>query len=164
MYYQQIYCNTEGTMVPAWSTPTLTTCPHNAGHSVVAGSVTIIQAARLASHLKDSFSTSSTSYVNVTKFVYQGNDYYTNDSVTPKYLKVTASVSAGNYSLQLIDPSSTVLWGATGYTNTTDQTISIDFDTLTTPSAETVLTLQAKTSGTTLTVGNVSIYDRLVPQ
>lgn len=164
MYYQQIYCNFEGTMVSAWSTPLLTTCPNNAGHSVAPGSTTILNGARLSAHLKDSISTSSTTYTNLCKFLYQGTDYYSNDTASPKYLKVTASVSAGSYDLQLIDASSNVLWGVTGYNNTTDQTITIDFDTLSLPSSETLLALQGKTTGSTLSVGNVSLLSRLVPQ
>ncbi len=164
MYQWQIYCNPEGIMVPKWSDTILTQCPNNPAHSVVLNSAAIIQSARFTQKISSLFTTSSTSYVNVGKFVFQGTNYYNNDHVPVKYIKIRASIPSGSYDLRLIDPSSTVLWSSTGITGTSDVTTTIDFDTFTNPTNEVLLTLQTKTSGSTVTISDVSIYAAMSPE
>jgi hypothetical protein len=151
-------------MVSAWSTPDLTQCPHNAAHSVAPNSTSILQAARISSHVTDVWSSNSTSYTNVCKFFYQGSTYFASDNVSPKYLKVTASVAAGTFDIRLIDSSNNVLWSSTSHNNTTDQTFTFDFDTITVPANEIILSLQAKSSGSTCTVSDVTLFSRFVPE
>ena len=145
-------------MVPKWSDTPLTQCPNNSGHSVVLDSEIIIQGARFTHHITQLFSTSSTSYVNVAKYVYQGTDYYDNDRVAYKYMKIRSSVVAGTYDLRLLDASSNVMWSSLGNTGSAEQIITFDFDTITPPTTEQLLTLQAKTSGSAVTIADVSLY------
>jgi len=97
-------------MVIAWSDTELTTCPNDPTHSVAVGSESIIQVARFTHHIKDLFTTASTSYVPVCKFIYQGTDYYANDDVPFKYMKIRAHSNAGTYNLQLLNQTGGVLW------------------------------------------------------
>ena len=164
MYQRAIYCNFEDAMVSKWSTAELTTCPNDAGHSVNLESTIIENVARLTLHLGSGFSTSSTSYVDVSKFIYQGSDYYAIDDVPPKYLKIRASVVAGTYDLRVIDSGSNTLWSSTGNSGSSEQVITMDFDTISVPSSEAVLTLQVKTSGSAVTINNSSVFSAFVDE
>jgi hypothetical protein len=164
MFNRQIYCNFEGAMIPKWSDTPLTQCPHNPSHSVVLSSESITQAARITSHLTIPFSTSSTTYTTVVQFAYQGTGYYSNDNTSPKYLKIFASIPSGTFDLRIIDPNSNVLWSSTGNSNSTVQAIIADFDLIAVPGDETILIIQTKTSGSTVTIQNAILYSRMIPE
>lgn len=162
MYNREIYCNFETIMVSKWSDTPLTQCPHNAAHSVVLESDSIIEVARLTDQLATLFATSSTGYIDITKFVYQGTDFYDNDRVNPKYVKIWASISFGTYDFQLLDQDSNVLWNSTG--NTGAQIITIDFDLISKPTLQNLLNLQVRTSGGTVNIANVSMFQAIAPE
>lgn len=165
MYHRQIYCNTESSMAFAWSDTELTTCPNNVSHNVASGSESIIQVARFTHHIKDLFSTTSTSYVPVAKFIYQGTDYYSNDSVPFKYLKLRSYCNTGTYNLQLLNQTGGVLWSSGSLSNTTSQVIIVDFDTFTVSANETLLSLEAHgNSGSTCFVSDVSLFSAMVAE
>ncbi len=165
MYRRQIYCNTESTMVFAWSDTPLTTCPNNPIHSVALGSESIIQVARFTHHIKDSFSTTSTTFVPVVKFIYQGSDYYTNDDVPYKYMKIRAYSNAGTYNLQLLNQSGSVLWSSGTLSNNTMQVITVDFDTFSVSTGETLLSLEAHgNAGSTCIISDVSLFSAMVAE
>jgi len=151
-------------MVPAWSDADLTECPNDILHSVNLNSTSVIRVARYVNTIADLFTTNSTSFVDVDNFLYQGTDYYLNDDVLPKYLKIRASILSGTYDLQLIDELSTVLWSSIGNSNTTEQVILLDFDTISVPSSESILTLQVQTSGATCSITNVSLFAAISQQ
>lgn len=165
MYFRQIYCNTESTMVSAWSDTELTTCPNNPAHSVASGSESIVQVARFTHHIKDLFSTTSTTFVSAAKFIYQGTDYYTNDNVPPKYIKIRAYSNTGTYNLQLLGQTGGVLWSSGTLSNNTMQTITVDFDNFSVSTGETLLTLEAHgNGGSTCFISNVSLFSAMVAE
>jgi len=162
MYQRQIYCNTEDTMVSKWNDTPLTTCPNDEEHSVAFGSESIVQVARFTHHLASNF---STSYVPITKFVFQGTDYHSNDAITPKYLKFRSYSNVGSYDLHLLDESNTELWASGSLSNHTEEVVTIDFDTLTLSSGEVLYTIEAHgNSGSTCYIPNISIYSAFVPE
>jgi hypothetical protein len=165
MFLREIYCNYESATISKWSDTELTQCPNNVAHSVQAGSETIVEVARLTHNLKDSFSTSSGSYTTVTRFVYQGTNFYDIDAISPKYLKVRASVNTGSYNLKLSNGAGTQLYVSGNLTNTTIQTTTIDFGTFTNDANESLYLLEVKcNSGATCNVFNVAIYGSFVPE
>lgn len=165
MYHRQIYCNTESTMVFSWSDTELTECPNDSEHSVASGSESIIQVARFTHHIKDIFSTTSTTFVPAAKFIFQGSDYYTYDNVPLKYMKIRAHSNAGTYNLQLLDQSSNVLWSSGTLSNNTMQVTIVDFDTFSVSTGETLLTLEAHgNGGSTCIVSDVSLFSAMVAE
>ena len=152
-------------MVSNWSDTVLTTCPNNPVHSVASGSESIVQTARLTHHLRDIFSTSSTTYVPVTKFVFQGTNYYANDAVPPKYLKFRAFSNVGSYDIRLLNESGSQIWASGSLSNHTEQVTTVDFDTLTVSSDEVLYTIEAHgNSGSTCFISHISIYSAIVPE
>lgn len=165
MYHRQIYCNTEESMVLTWSDNELTTCPTDPMHSVASGSESVVQVARFTHHIKDLFTTTSTSFVPAAKFLYQGSDYYTHDHVPIKYMKISAHSNAGTYNLQLLDETSSVLWSSGTLSNNASQIITVDFDSFTVSTGETLLTLEARgNAGVTCFVSDVSLFSAMVAE
>ena len=165
MYQRQIYCNTEDSMVSKWDDNTLTSCPNDSEHSIASGSESIIQVARFTHHLKDNFSTSNTSYVPVTKFVFQGTNYYSNDAVNFKYLKIRSYSDVGTYNIRLLDPASNQIWTSGSLSNHTETVTTVDFDTLSLSSSEILYSLEAHgNSGSVCYISDVSIYSAFVAE
>lgn len=152
-------------MVSIWNDTPLTTCPNDPYHSVANGSESIIQVARFTHHLKDNFSTSSTYYVPVTNFVFQGTDYFSNDAVMFKYLKFRSYSNIGSYNLRLLDESNNELWSSGSLSNHTEQVITVDFETLSSSSSEVLYTIEAHgNSGSTCYISNISLYSAFVSE
>lgn len=165
MFLREIYCNYEAATVSKWNDTELTQCPNDPSHQVQNGSETIVQVARLTQNLKDFFTTSSSSYTSICKFVYQGTNFYTVDAIAPKYLKIRAFVNTGSYNLKLSNNFGTQLWVSSNLSNTTIQTTTIDFDTFSNDSIEGIYTLEVRcNSGATCSIINVSLFSPCVPE
>lgn len=163
-FHWSIYCITEENNVLTWSDTEPTTCPNNASHTVQDGSQTIIEVARGINTVLSNQTTASSSNTTLGCFAYQGTTFYDIDNAQPKYLKISAFVDFGSYTIRVIDQASNVLFSSTGNTNTSLSVISFDFDTVSVPTASTVYDIQASTSGGTVTLKEATLYYAMVQE
>ena len=160
------YCVNESAPVEQWTNAELTVCPNDGGHTLQVDSATVDLIAQPYLDLTTVTSITSSSYVFLANFQYQGSDFFDPvtgvDSNSPKYLKVVSRIVGGTYDLRLVDQNSNVLKEFTGLSNTSNGYTVFDFDDLTgaLPTGQDLLSVECKTSGLSVTPVSAVVYRR----